>query len=144
MIYESISSFLLNKQNKRGIDALSNVDFSAGTGIYSNFSLCMGKTAGYNNKILLSSTDLKAGWNKNISKSKGKVRSPLTKSETHSVKNPDDKSIKDSLAAMQEDTKTILPINNQNMLAGKHSYEKLAITLLVNRNWDNSLPFLIK
>lgn len=64
MIYESISSFLLNKQNKRGIDALSNVDFSAGTGIYmlpSNFSLCMGKTAGYNNKVLLSSTDLKAG-----------------------------------------------------------------------------------
>lgn len=60
------------------------------------------------------------------------------------MKNPDDKSIKDSLAAMQEDTKTILPINNQNMLAGKHSYEKLAITLLVNRNWDNSLPFLIK
>ena len=42
--------------------ALSKVDFSIGTGIYvlpSNLNLNIGKTAGYDNKILVSNTDMK-------------------------------------------------------------------------------------
>ena len=42
--------------------ALSKVDFSVGTGIYmlpSNLNLNIGKAKGYNNKILVSNTDMK-------------------------------------------------------------------------------------
>ena len=42
--------------------ALSKVDFSVGIGIYmlpSNLNLSIGKTKGYNSKILVSNTDLK-------------------------------------------------------------------------------------
>ena len=44
--------------------ALSKVDFSVGIGIYmppSNLNLNIGKTKGYNNKILVSNTDVKIG-----------------------------------------------------------------------------------
>ena len=43
-------------------NALSNVDFSIGTGIYllpSNLNLNIGKASGYNNKTLISNTDMK-------------------------------------------------------------------------------------
>ena len=49
--------------------ALSKVDFSVGTGIYmlsSNLNLNIGKKKGYNNKILVSSTGIKIGSNKDI------------------------------------------------------------------------------
>ena len=42
--------------------ALSKVDFSVGTGIYmlpSDLNLSIGKTKGYNKKILVSNTDMK-------------------------------------------------------------------------------------
>ena len=42
--------------------ALSKVDFSVGIGIYmlpSNLNLSIGKTKGYNSKILVSNTDMK-------------------------------------------------------------------------------------
>ena len=42
--------------------ALSKVDFSVGIGVYmlpSNLNLSIGKTKGYNSKILVSNTDMK-------------------------------------------------------------------------------------
>lgn len=68
------------------------------------------------------------GSNKNKDKAEAKSRSTVTTSEAHSVKRPDDKSIKDRPVAQHEHTKTILPINNPKILADKHSNEKLAIT----------------
>ena len=57
-------------------DAQSKVDFSVGTGIYmlpSNLNLSIGKKKGYNNKILLSNTDMKIGSNRNINKDNKKL-----------------------------------------------------------------------
>ena len=59
--------------------ALSKVDFSVGIGIYmlpSNLNLSIGKTKGYNNKILVSNTDMKIGSNKDINKDHKKL--PVT------------------------------------------------------------------
>ena len=51
--------------------ALSKVDFSVGIGIYmlpSNLNLSIGKTKGYNNKVLVSNTDLKIVLNRDINR----------------------------------------------------------------------------
>ena len=51
--------------------ALSKVDFSVGTGIYmlpSNLKLNIGKMKGYNNKILVSNTDMKVDSNRDINR----------------------------------------------------------------------------
>ena len=59
--------------------ASSKVVFSAGTGIYmlsSDLNLSIGKTKGYNNKILVSYTDMRIGSNKDINKHHKKL--PLT------------------------------------------------------------------
>ena len=59
--------------------ALSKVDFSVGIGIYmlpSNLNLSIGKTKGYNNKILVSNTDMKIGSNRDINKDRKKL--PVT------------------------------------------------------------------
>ena len=51
--------------------ALSKEDFSVGIGIYmlpSNLNLSIGKTKGYNNKILVSNTDMKIVSNRNINR----------------------------------------------------------------------------
>ena len=56
--------------------ALSKVDFSVGIGIYmlpSNLNLSIGKTKGYNNKILVSNTDMKIGSNRNINRDHKKL-----------------------------------------------------------------------
>ena len=56
--------------------ALSKVDFSVGTGIYmlpSNLNLNIGKKKGYNNKILVSNTDMKIGSNKDINRDNKKL-----------------------------------------------------------------------
>ena len=50
---------------------LSKVDFSVGIGIYmlpSNLKLSIGKTKGYNNKILVSKTDMKTDSSRDINK----------------------------------------------------------------------------
>ena len=55
---------------------LSKVDFSVGMGIYmlpSNLNLNIGKKKGYNNKILVSNTDMKIGLNKDINKDHKKL-----------------------------------------------------------------------
>lgn len=47
---------------------------------------------------------------------------------------PHDKSIKDCPATQYEHFKTILPIDNQNILVEQHSDKKLVITLVIVRN----------
>ena len=97
--------------------ALSKVDFSVGIGIYmlpSNLNLSIGKTKGYNNKILVSNTDMKTGSIRDINKDRKKM--PVT---------PPDVPKKIVIPAVQHD-----PAHNLNMLTENHKDEKLAITLL--------------
>ena len=90
--------------------ALSKVDFSVGMGIYmlpSDLNLNIGKTKGYNNKILVSNTDMKIGSNRDINKDHKKL--PLDVSKI-------------VIPAARHDLK---------MLTEKHNDEKLAITFLI-------------
>ena len=91
--------------------ALSKVDFSVGIGIYmlpSNLNLSIGKTKGYNNKILVSNTDMKICSNRDINKDHKKLPPP--------------------------EPKIVIPAarhDNPKMLTEKHNYEKLVIALLI-------------
>ena len=95
--------------------ALSKVDFLVGTGIYmlpSDLNLSMGKTKGYNNKILVSNTDMRIASNRDINKDHKKL--PVTP--------PDD-----------DIPKTVIPVvlhDNPKMLTEKHN-EKLVIRHLI-------------
>ena len=56
--------------------ALSKADFSVGVGIYvlsSNLNLNIGKKEGYNNKILVSNTDMKISSNRDINRDRKKL-----------------------------------------------------------------------
>ena len=58
---------------------LSKVDFSVVTGIYmhqSYLSLSIGKTIRYNNKILVTNTDMKIGSNRDINKDRKELTLP--------------------------------------------------------------------
>ena len=123
-VFKSTFKALINKDYSVGIDieryqgvlerALSKVDFSVGTGIYmlpSDLNLEIGKTKGYNNKILVSNTDMKIGSNKDISKDHKKLPPP------------DDDLPQIVIPAVRHD--------NPKMLNEKHNDEKLAITLLI-------------
>ena len=96
--------------------ALLKVHFSVGSGIYmlsNNLNLSMGKTKGYNNKILVSNTDMKIGSNKDINKDHKKF--PVTP--------PDD-----------DAPQIVIPVarhDNLKMITEKHNNEKLVITLLI-------------
>ena len=90
--------------------ALSKVDFSLGMGIYmlpSNLNLSIGKTKGYNNKILVSNTDMKICSNRDTNKDHKKLL----------VSQP-----KIVISTARHDLK---------MLTEKHNEEKLAITFLI-------------
>ena len=78
-IFKSTFMALINEDYSIGIDieryqgilehALSKLGFSVGTSIYmlpNDLNLSMGKTKGYNNKILVSNTDIKIGSNRDI------------------------------------------------------------------------------
>ena len=124
-VFNSTSSELMNEDYSSGIDiesyqgvlehALSKVDFSVGISIYmlsSDLNLSMGKTKGYNNKILVSNTDMRIASNRDINKDHKKL--PVTP--------PDD-----------DIPKTVIPVvlhDNPKMLTEKHNDEKLVITLL--------------
>ena len=59
--------------------ALTKVDFLVGIGIYilpSNLNLNIGKTKGYNKKILVSNTDMKIGSNRDINRDHKKLTQP--------------------------------------------------------------------
>ena len=76
----------------------------------SNLNLKIGKKKGYNNKVLVSNTDIKIGSNKDINKDYKKL--PVTP--------PDDP--KTAIPTAQHDLK---------MLTEKHNVEKLTITFLI-------------
>ena len=75
----------------------------------SNLNLNIGKKKGYNNKILVSNTDMKIGSNKDINKDRKKLPPPDVP--------------KIMIPAVRHD--------NLKMLTEKHNDEKLAITLLI-------------
>ena len=121
---------LINEDYSIGIDieryqgvlehALSKVDFSVGIGIYmlpSNLNLSIGKTKGYNNKILVSNTDMKIGSNRDINRDHKKLASL----DVPNTVIP---------AAQHDPVGTTIP-HNLKMLTEKHNDEKLAITLLI-------------
>ena len=102
--------------------ALSKVDFSVGIGIYmlpSNLNLNIGKTKGYNNKVLVSNTDMKIGPNRDINKDRKNL--PVTPPDVSKTVIPEG----------QHDPVGVTKPHNLKMLTEKHNDEKLAITLLV-------------
>ena len=123
-VFKKTSKALINEDYSLVIDieryqgvlehALSKSDFSVDTGIYmlpNDLNLNIGKTTGYNNKLLVSNTGMKIGSNKNINKDH--KRFPVI---------PPDGS------------KIMIPVaqhDNSRMLTEKHNDEKLAITLLI-------------
>ena len=122
-VFKGTFKALINKDYSIGIDiesyqgvlehALSKVDFSVDTGINmlpSDLNLSMGKTKGYNNKILMSNTDMKIGSNRDINKDHKKLPPP----DVPKVMIP---------AALHD---------NPKMLTEKHNDEKLVITLLIS------------
>ena len=88
-VFKSTLKALINEDYFIGIDieryqgvlehASSKVDFSVGIGIYmlsSNLSLSIGKTKGYNKKILVSNIDMKIGSNRDINRDHKKLTPP--------------------------------------------------------------------
>ena len=125
-VFKSTFKALINENYSIGIDieryqevlehALSKVDFSVGTDIYmlpSDLNLSMWKTKGYNNKILVSNTDMKIVSNKDINKDDKKLP----------VIPPVDDMPKIVISAVQHD--------NPKMLTKENNDEKLVITLLI-------------
>ena len=117
---------LINKDYSISIDieryqgvlehALSKVDFSVGIGIDmlpSNLNLNIGRRKTYNNKILVSNTDMKIGSNRDINRD-------------HKKLTPPDVPKKIVIPAAQYD-----PTHNLKMLTEKYNDEKLVITLLI-------------
>ena len=87
-VFKNTFKALINKDYSIGIDieryqgvlehALSKVDLSVGTSIYilpSNLNLSIGRTKGYNNKVLVSNRDTKIGSNRDINKDHKKLPS---------------------------------------------------------------------
>ena len=120
-VFKSTFKTLINEDYSIGIDieryqgvlehALSKVDFSVGTGIYilpSDLNLNIGKTKGYNNKILVSNTDMKICSNRDINKDHKKLPPPEPKIVIPAVRH-----------------------DKPKMLNKKHNDEKQAITLLI-------------
>ena len=93
----------------------------------SNLNLSIGKTKGYNKKILVSNTDMKIGSDRDINKGRKKL----------SVAKPDMLK-KIVISAVQHD-----PPHNLKMLTEKRNDEKLTITLNC-RDWFNCLSLLVE
>ena len=123
-VLNSTSKALIIKVYSIGIDikryqgvlehALLKADFSVGAGIYmlpSDLNLSVGKTNGYNKKILVSNTDMKIDSNRDINKDHKKLHPP------------DEDVPKIVLPAARHD--------NPKMLTEKHNDEKLAMTHLI-------------
>ena len=119
-VFKSTFKALINEDYSVAIDieryqgvlehALSKVGFSVGIVICmlpSNLNLNIGKTKGYNNKILVSNTDMKIGSNRDINKDHKKLPPDVPK--------------------------IVIPVaqHDLKMLTEKHNDEKLAITLLI-------------
>ena len=85
----------------------------------SNLNLNIGKTKGYNNKVLVSNTDMKIGPNRDINKDRKNL--PVTPPDVSKTVIPEG----------QHDPLGVTKPHNLKMLTEKHNDEKLAITLLV-------------
>ena len=125
-VFRGTFKALINEDYSIGIDieryqgvlehALSKVDFPVGTGIYmlpSNLNVNIGQPKGYNNKILVSNTDMKIGSGRDINRDHKKLTLPDVIS-----------------AARHDPVGTTIP-HNLKMLTEKHNDEKLAITILI-------------
>ena len=129
-VFKSMFKALINEDYSIGIDieryqgvlehALSKVDFSVGIGIYmlpSNLNLSIGKAKGYNNKILVSNTDMKIGSNRDINRDHKKLIQPDVSNTVIPV-------------ARHDPVAKTIP-HNLKMLIEKYNDEKLTITLLI-------------
>ena len=129
-VFKGTFKALINKDFSAGIDieryqgvlghALSNVEFSVGTDIYmlpSNLNLNIGWSKGYNNKILVSNTDIKIGSNRDINRGQKKL-------------NPPDVPNTVIPAVRHDPVETTIP-HNLKMLTEKYNDEKLVITFLI-------------
>ena len=135
-VFKSTFNALINEDYSIGTDieryqgvlehALSKVDFSVGTGIYilpSDLNLNIGKTKGYNNKILVSNTDMKIGSNRDINK------------DHKNLPPPDDNMPKIVIPAV--------PHDNPKMLTEKHNDENSHYTSVCG-GWVDCLSFLVE
>ena len=147
-VFKSTFKALLNEDYSIVIDieryqgvleyAVSKVEFSVGIGIHmlqSDLNLNIGRTKGYDNKILVRNTGMKVGPNRDIKKDHKKLLLPepdkaegVTHAapEMHLIKSTD-KTVKDHLALQHQQT------DNPKMLAEKKNNDKLNITLLIVR-----------
>ena len=129
-VFKSMFKALINEDYSIGIDieryqgvleyALPKVDFSVGIGIYmlpSNLNLSIGKAKGYNNKILVSNTDMKIGSNRDINRDHKKLAQPDVSNTV--------------IPAARHDPVAKTIAHNLKMLIEKYNDEKLAITLLI-------------
>ena len=123
-VFKSTYKTLINEDYSISIDiernqgvlehALSKAYFSVGMSIYmlsSNLNLSIGKTKGYNNKILVSNTDMKIGSNRDINRDHKKLTLPEVPKKI-------------VIPAAQHS-----PPHNLKTLTKRHNDEKLAITL---------------
>ena len=139
-VLESTFKVLINEDYSISIDieryqgvlehALSKVDFSVGIEIFmlpSNLNINIEKTKGYNNKILVSNTDMKIGSDRDINKDHKKLARPepdKAGGAAHSaskIMKGTDKPVKDHLVARRD----------LKMLTEKSNDEKLAIKYLI-------------
>ena len=107
--------------------ALSKADFSIGTGIYmlpSNLNLNMGKTVGYNNKILISKDTSKLAQIKILTSLILTIKSHLWPHQ-----NPVSHMVLHIWLKAQISQQN--PVDDQKMLSEKHNDEKIVITFLI-------------
>ena len=129
-VFKSTFKALMNEDYSIGIDIdryqgvlkhpLSKVDFSVGIGIYmlpSNLILNIRRTKGYNNKILVSNTDMKIGSNRDINRNHKKV-TPTDVPNT-------------VIAAARHDPVGTTTPHILKILTEMHNDEKFAIAVLI-------------
>ena len=111
--------------------ALSKVDFSVRIGIYmlpSDLNLNIGKTKGYNNRILVSSTGMKIGSNRDINKDH-KNLTPPGPGRAEGVAHDAPKMMKSTNKPVK--VHFVAQHDNPEMLTERHNDEKLTITFLI-------------
>ena len=104
MVSRSVTTCIIKGRHSVGIDIYM---------LPSNLNLSIGKTKGYNNKILVSNTDMKIVSDKDINRDHIKLTLP-------------DVPKKIVIPAVQHD-----PPHDMKMLTEKHDDEKLAIKILI-------------
>ena len=129
-VFKGTFKALINEDYSIGIDiesyqgvlehALSKVVFPVGTGIYmlpSNLNLNIGQPKGYNNKILVSNTDMKIGSDRDINRDHKKLTPPDVPNTV--------------IPAARHDPVGTTILHNLKMLTEKYNDEKLTITILI-------------